>query len=59
MLKNAGNAVAVQDAGNSPQYESPRLSPIGNLHDVVAATTQNLLCDGPNPSGDGPLNTGC
>ena len=34
-------------------YEVPLLRLVGNLHDVVASTTQHLACDGGFPSGDG------
>ena len=39
-------------------YEEPRLIPIGNLHDVVAGSTQLLPCDSQagSPGGDTPLN---
>jgi hypothetical protein len=44
-------------------YETPVLRPIGNLHDVVASTTQHLACDGGVLAGDGgehnPGMTGC
>jgi hypothetical protein len=26
-------------------YEPPKLTPVGNLHDVVAGSTQHLICD--------------
>jgi hypothetical protein len=36
------------ESGNSmvrPDYEPPMVIAIGNLHSVVAGTTQNLVCD--------------
>jgi len=38
------------------EYEAPVLTPIGDLHDVLAGTTQKLQCDSnthDNSSGDG------
>jgi hypothetical protein len=37
-------------------YEQPMLTVIGNLHDVLAGTTQHLFCDsinGQTGNGDG------
>jgi hypothetical protein len=41
------------------RYEPPMLIALGNLRDVVAGTTQNLLCDGGVLTGDGNTNLGC
>ena len=34
-------------------YDPPVLRAVGNLNDVVAGTTQTLLCDGGNFASDG------
>jgi hypothetical protein len=41
-------------------YEAPRLTPIGNLHDVVAGSTLGLPCDSNtgSPGGDTPFVPG-
>lgn len=40
------------------EYQPPMLTPVGNLNDVVASTTQHLACDGGFNSGtnDGDSN---
>lgn len=40
-------------------YERPALTPVGNLYDVVAGTTQSLLCDAGIEGTDGDHATGC
>ena len=40
-------ASAVRTSSPAPKYEAPRLTPIGNLRDVLAATTGSA-CDGTN-----------
>ena len=37
-------------------YEPPVLRAVGNLNDLVAGTTQMLLCDGANFASDGDHN---
>ena len=45
-------------AAEGPEaYEPPRLSPLGNLHGILAGSTQSLACDGGTfdpSSGDHP-----
>jgi hypothetical protein len=49
-----------QIQGNLPtSYERPMLIAIGNLRDVVAATTKNFDCDGPVNSGAGDHSGDC
>jgi hypothetical protein len=37
------------DPVSRPAYEPPVLTPIGNLHSIVAGSTQALICDGTTP----------
>ena len=55
-MKSASDMSQFEENRQS-SYEPPMLTAIGNLHDVVAATTKALLCDSASHSttGDGDV----
>jgi hypothetical protein len=46
------------DAATPPPYEPPMLSPLGNLHDLLA-TTNGSACDGSNNPSSGSNPDDC